>query len=162
MKILILGHARHGKDTVADILCEKFSLRSTASSMAAARIFLLDILREKYGFKYTCVNQAFKDRINHRDIWYNEISEYNKDNKSRLAKKIMETNDIYTGLRSAEEVEQCIKEGIFDLILGVYDYRKPHEPLTSNTANVFKYSDFVITNNGTLDELNEKVLNSFH
>jgi len=162
VRILILGHARHGKDSVADILCERFSLRCTASSKAALPIFMFDVLNDKYDKNYKNYEEAFNDRVNCRDIWYDEIAEYNYDDKTRLAKEIMKENDIYVGLRSSEEVEQCIKEGVFDLIFGVYDYRKPHEPINSNTADVFKYSKFVITTNGTLDELKTKVLDCFH
>ena len=51
MKILIIGHARHGKDTVADILYKNFNLTYTGSSQAAAEIFLYDALKDKYGYK---------------------------------------------------------------------------------------------------------------
>lgn len=62
------------------------------------------------------------------------------------------------GLRNFEEVEEAIKQNTFDMIVGVYDYRKPRESKESNTADVFKYSDFVIMNNSGLKELEEKIL----
>ena len=48
MKILILGHARHGKDTVADILCEKYNLKFVENSRSILELFLFDILKNIY------------------------------------------------------------------------------------------------------------------
>jgi hypothetical protein len=45
------------------------------------------------------------------------------------------------------------KEGLFDFIVGVYNYRKPRESSKSNTADVFKYSEVVFMNNGTIEDL---------
>ena len=156
--ILILGDARHGKDTLADMICEEWGLTQESSSKAALRIFLYKKLYDKYGLLYGTTEQAFNDRINHRDKWFNEICEYNRDDKTRLVKEILKISDIYVGLRSDVEVEQAIKENLFDMIIGIYDYRKPRESKDSNTADVFKYSDFVFMNNGTLKDLKDKVL----
>ena len=158
-KLLILGHARHGKDTVADMITEITEYTSISSSRRLLDVFLFDTLRDKYGLSYENSEEAYEDRINHREIWYNEISNFNKDDPSRLAKLIMEDYDIYIGLRSAREVEKCIEEEVFDLIIGVYDYRKPHEDIKSNDADVFKYSDYVILNKGSLEDLYLQVLN---
>jgi len=158
MKILILGDARHGKDTVADLISKHTGLTSLASSVAALNIFLYDLLREKYGLTYGSVMEAFKDRVNHREIYYNEICEYNKEDKTRLVKEIQKVADIYTGLRNAEEVEQAIEEGLFDLIIGVNNPRIPKEPISSNTASAEKYSHLMIENDGTLLDLEEKIM----
>jgi hypothetical protein len=157
-KILILGDARHGKDTLAEIICEKTGLKFASSSRVAAEIFLIDVLYEKYNLSYRNKEEAYEDRVNHRKIWYDEICLYNSEDKLRLTKDILKIADIYVGLRNYEEVEQAIKEGSFDHIIGIYDYRKPREDNDSNTADVFKYSDFVIMNNGTIDNLICKVV----
>lgn len=157
MKILILGDARHGKDTLADIISNFYLLECASSSMFALDTFLYPILIEKYGLKYKSKKEAFKDRVNHRDKWYNEICEYNKDDKIRLAKAMLYSYDVYIGLRDFREVEQAIEENLFDHIIGIYDYRKPRESKESNTADVFKYSDIVLMNNGTIDDLQNKV-----
>ena len=44
MNILIIGHARHGKDTVAEFLEEIFGLTFMSSSQAAADIFIYEVL----------------------------------------------------------------------------------------------------------------------
>ena len=155
--ILILGHARHGKDTVAEMLESIAKLSFKSSSEAALEIFLFDVLNDKYGLEYSDLPSAFYDRVNHRSKWFVEISEYNTPDPTRLAREIMKSNDIYVGLRSAKEIDACLEKGVFDIVVGVHDYRKPLEPESSNDADPFKYSDYMILNNGSLDDLKEKV-----
>tara|TARA_R110000737_G_scaffold351110_2_gene392266 strand:+ start:598 stop:1125 length:528 start_codon:yes stop_codon:yes gene_type:complete len=158
-KVLILGHARHGKDTVADILHNEFNLKCSSSSMSVLDSFLFKILNKKYKLNYKNTKEAFKDRMNVRKIWFDEISKYNKNDKTRLAREVLKTNDIYVGLRSAEEIEACIKRGVFDLIIGVYDNRKPHE--NNVNWNLGTYCDYIIQNNGSLEELKARILHYF-
>lgn len=84
MKFLILGHARHGKDTMAEILNKEFGMTYLSSSMAANDIFLFDRLKVKYG--YSTKEECFSDRINHRQEWYEAICDYNKNDRSRLSR----------------------------------------------------------------------------
>ena len=76
MKLLILGNARHGKDTLAELFNEHFGLTFMSSSQASADFFLYDQLKDKYG--YTSPEECFNDRVNHRDEWYLAICDYNK------------------------------------------------------------------------------------
>ncbi len=158
-RILILGDARHGKDTLADMLCDNSSLRSAGSSQTALDVFLFDVLKNKHNLSYSSKEEAYEDRINHRKIWYDEICLYNSVDRLKLVKDILKVADIYVGLRNHLEVESAISESVFDHIIGVYDYRKPRESNESNSADVFKYSDFVIMNNGSLSDLESKVIN---
>lgn len=157
-RILILGNARHGKDTLADFICEEFGLKQLSSSIAALDIFLFDVLKNNYGFQYRTKEEAYADRINNRDIWYREICDFNKIDKTRLVKHILSISDIYVGLRDVSEIEQAIEENLFDKIIGVYDYRKPIESIDSNNVDIFKYCDVVFMNNGTIEDLKDKVL----
>jgi hypothetical protein len=50
MKILILGNARHGKDTLAELFNKYFGLTFMSSSQASADFFLYDQLKDKYGY----------------------------------------------------------------------------------------------------------------
>ena len=151
MKILILGHARHGKDTVAEMINEDFGLDFKSSSMACAEIFIYDALKDKYGYK--TFEECYEDRMNHRAEWHDMICEYNKDDKARLAKKILEDNDMYVGMRSDDEVIESKRQSVFDLIIGVYDYRKPLESPDSFSINIWEHCDFVIPNGTTLEDL---------
>lgn len=154
-KILIIGHARHGKDTVAEIIHRVSGLTFESSSVAASRIFLFDKLKEKYGYKTP--DQCFEDRVNRRSEWHDLICEYNKDDKARLAKDILKNSDMYVGMRSSEEIEECLRQGLFGLIIGVFDSRKPLEPSSSFNIDLWRYSDVVIPNCGTLDDLTRRI-----
>jgi hypothetical protein len=159
MKLLIIGHARHGKDTVALILEEEFNLTRLASSEASSTIFVFDVLKEKYG--YSTVEECFVDRVNHREEWYTLIREYNGDDPAKLAKEIVKRANIYVGMRSQTEITACIEQGVFDAIIGVVDPRKPAEPKESMSIDVEKYSDYLINNDGTLSDLREKVVKTY-
>jgi len=152
-KLLIIGHARHGKDTVAEMIRDTYGYNFKSSSEASLDIFLYDVLNKKYKMNYLTRGQAFRDRVNFRKIWHDEICEYNKDDKARLAKDIMSKNNIYVGMRSSVEIQACIDQGVFDLIIGVYDPRKALEETDSFDISVFEESDIVLINSGTLDDL---------
>ena len=159
MKLLIIGHARHGKDTVALILEGEFALTHLASSEASSTIFVFDALKEKYS--YSTVEECFTDRVNHREEWYNLICEYNVDDQAKLAKEIVKRADVYVGMRSQSELNACIKQGVFDAIIGVVDPRKPVESKESMSIDVEQYSDYLINNDGTLSDLREKVVKTY-
>lgn len=155
MKIILLGHARHGKDTVAEFINSEIGLEFRSSSSLAAEIFLYEALKDKYGYK--SYDECFEDRSNHRAEWHNLIADYNSEDPARLAKQIFETNDIYVGMRSAIELAKCREDGVVDLIIGVYNPRMPDEPRDSFNIDLWQECDFVIPNAGTLDDLLDKV-----
>lgn len=155
MKILILGHARHAKDTVAEIIRKNYGLNFESSSRAAAEIFIFDALKDKYNYKD--IDECFEDRVNHRKEWNNLICDYNTPNKSRLAEEIMSKNDIYVGMRDDEEFNKCQEICLFDTVIGVFDPRKELEPKTSFNIDMWKSSDIVIMNNSTLEVLEQRV-----
>lgn len=159
LKILIIGHARHGKDTVAEMIRDEYGYSFQSSSEAALDIFLFDHLNDHHKKGYKTKEEAFEDRKSevNRAIWYNEICTYNFDDKARLAKGIMKNNDIYVGMRSDVEAQECIDQGVFDLIIGVYNPRKPLEPKASFNIDLFEKSDIIIPNTGRLEDLKGKV-----
>lgn len=155
-KLLIIGHARHGKDSLAEIMNEEFGLTFVSSSQAAADIFLYDKLKDQYGYKTSV--ECFEDRVNHRQEWYESICDYNKDDRARLAKGILQLADCYVGMRDRGEILECINQGLFDLIVWVDGSgRLPLED--SSSFNIDKTcADIIIENNGTFEEFKEKVL----
>jgi dephospho-CoA kinase len=155
--VLIIGHARHGKDTVASILHEEYKLTFKSSSQAASEIFIYDLLKDKYGYKSP--EECFDDRVNHRAEWYNLICDFNKNDRARLAKEIMKTSDIYVGMRDNAEIEECIRQGVFDSVIGVFDPRQPLESPDSFNINLWQKSDFIIPNAGTIEDLRRKIKN---
>ena len=154
-KILIIGHKRHGKDTVAEIFNEIFDLSFESSSEAASRIFLYNALKEKYN--YQSPEECFEDRVNHRAEWYELIKEYNKEDRAKLAKGILKNSDCYVGMRDREEISECIAQDLFDVVIWV-DASDRLELEGSDSFNIDRScADFIIDNNGTLPELVLKV-----
>jgi dephospho-CoA kinase len=156
IKLCIIGSMRMGKDSMAEILRDEFGMTFESSSQSAADIFLYGLLKEKYGYETS--EECFEDRHNHRQEWYEAICEYNKDDKARLAKGIMERTNCYVGMRDRDEIKECIKQELFDLIVWVdASDRLPEEPATS--FNIDKgCADIIIENNGTYEEFYEKIL----
>ena len=156
IRLLIIGHGRMGKDTMAEILRDEFGMTFESSSQAASDIFLYDLMKEKYGYETS--EECFEDRHNHRQEWYEAIKGYNKDDKVKLAKGIVERTGCYVGMRDREEIKECVKQKLFDLIVWVdASDRLPEEPATS--FNIDKScADVIIENNGTYEEFYEKVL----
>lgn len=141
-KILVLGHMRHGKDTVAQMISNETGLTFESSSMNAAKIFIYDELKQKYN--YQSFEECYEDRLNHRKEWHDLICDYNKEDKARLAKNILSINDMYVGMRSNEEIMACKEQGLFDLVIGVFDPDKPLENHDSFDIDLFKMSDIII------------------
>lgn len=155
-KILIIGHGRHGKDTVAEILQDEFGYTFKSSSELAAEIFIYDLLKSKYG--YSTFQECYNDRHNHRAEWYDLITEYNKDDRARLAKEILRQTDCYVGMREREEILECLNQNLFDLIIWVDRLEfEPSEP--SDSFNIEKnLADIIIDNNYSLKDLKRKVI----
>ena len=152
-KLLIIGDAQHGKDTVAGIINDLYGLTFESSSVAALRIFLFDVLNNEYNKGYSTLEEAYNDRVSeeNRIIWYNEIVKYNTSDKSRLAREILKTSDIYIGMRNIDELLES--KYLFNYIIGVYNNRVPKENKKSNSIDIFEHSDIIVTNNTDLQSL---------
>lgn len=155
-KLLLIGHARHGKDSMAEILQENFGLKFKSSSQAAAEIFIYDALKEKYG--YNTPEECFEDRVNHRAEWHQLICEYNIEDKARLAKGILEQADCYVGMRDYREIKECINQQLFDLIIWV-DASERLALEDSSSFNIDREdADIIIDNNGAYEEFENRVI----
>ena len=147
---------RHGKTTMANMLFNEYSLTFQDSSEAAAEIFIYDELKDKYDYKN--FEECLHDRKQHRNEWFNLICDYNSEDKSRLGKEILKNVNMYVGMRSNEELQKCIEENLFDLIIGIYRTIYPLEPKTSFDINIWETCDFIIPNDGTLNDLKNRIL----
>jgi hypothetical protein len=152
---MILGYARHGKDTAADILVSTFGLRKEDSSQFAGKQVMLPYF-ESIGTPYPNWEACYADRVNHRQEWFEQIKLYNTPDEARLAREIYAVSDIYVGIRRKEEFEAVKKAGLFDYAIWV-DRSKhiPPEPTTSNTMTR-DMANYVIDNNGTLEDLKRR------
>lgn len=159
-KFLIIGHKEHGKSTIAELIVNRYNLKFSDSSMQAAKIFIYDELKDKYN--YNSFEECFIDRRNKRSEWYDLITDYNKDDKAKLAKDILLNNDIYVGMRDKNEIKECKKQNIFDLIIGVYNPNLEHESKESFNIDVFEDSDIVIINQYPIPVMEKKIGNLFN
>lgn len=153
MKILILGHGRHGKDTVADMISEMYGYTFESSSMAAAEIAVFPTLAPKYG--YDTVEQCFEDRVNRRQEWKELITAYNTPDKSRLCREIVASRDGYVGMRCPLEYAATCE--LFDVTIWVdASERHPADPTMGIEYNA---SMVWLDNNRDLDHLLAGVCN---
>ena len=141
---------------MAEFLRNEIGLKFISSSQAAADIFIYDKLKNKYGYKTS--EECFEDRVNHRAEWYDLICEYNKEDKTKLAKGILELANCYVGMRDRNEIDECIKQGLFDLIVWVdASERLPEED--KDSFNIDKScADIIIDNNGDLESFKKRVI----
>ena len=151
-KLLILGYAESGKTLAATFLQDSFEgFRFKDSSLAAAEIFIYDALKDKYG--YTDFNECYNDRKNRRKEWHDLITEYNKDDASRLAKDIMRENSCYVGMRSLREIEKCVEEKLFNAVIWIdASERIPDESIESCSIrldDIRSMVTMIIDNNGS-------------
>lgn len=150
-KLLVIGHGRHGKDTVCELLAESHGFNFKSSSKFCSELFIFDMLKDKYG--YANEEECYADRHNHRAEWYNAICDYNVPDAARLGREIFKKHDIYCGLRNKKEFHAMKNTGVFDYAIWVD--RSDHLPLESKDSMSLEQwmSDYTIDNNGTLDEL---------
>jgi hypothetical protein len=150
-KLLIIGHGRHGKDTVCEILKESYGFSFESSSQFCSKLFIYDMLKDRYS--YTNEEECYADRHNHRAEWYNAICEYNIPDAARLGRDIFKTHDIYCGLRNKKEFHAMRNTGVFDYAIWVD--RSDHLPLEDRSSMTLEpwMADWIIDNNGSLDEL---------
>lgn len=118
-KILILGHARHGKDTAAELLVRLCQEVHIDISFASSSEFAAEKVVYPTMPYYSNWQECYADRGNHRTHWFNMIRYYNKEDKTRLAKEILKENDIYVGMRNIEEFEACMEACMFNYVLWI-------------------------------------------
>lgn len=143
LRIMVLGHGGHGKDE----LCKLMGVKYESSSWAANRLFMFDLLKDKYGYK--SLQECYDDRQNRREEWHDAICDYNKDDRARLAREMLKTSNVYCGIRCNKELTAIKAERLYDLYIWVdASGRLPLESkdsmkLTSADA------DIVVDNNGS-------------
>jgi len=149
-KLMIIGHARHGKDTVAEFIARSYALTYESSSHFAARKFIFEKLCQQHN--YQTVEECLTDRVNFRKMWYNLIADYNANDPARLGKELFAENDIYCGLRHKREFHSMRNQRVFDYVIWVD--RRDHLPSEDKTSMSLEpwMADYVIDNNGQIEE----------
>ena len=153
MKLLICGHGRHGKDSVADLLCDFNNYKASSSSVYAMKV-LEDVIMAHTG--YSSFAECYEKRSLHRPYLYELIRNYNTPDKARLSREILQEHQIYVGMRDLEEFNAS--KHLYDLKIWVDASGRgvPLEPITSFNIPKDEF-DVIIENNGTYDQLVHKV-----
>lgn len=153
-KIFVIGHGRHGKDTVGEFIQEICGLTFESSSMFCAEHVVTPWL-EKLGITYDSLDECYEDRVNHRMEWYNAIRDFNKEDESKLSAAIFNKYDMYVGIRS--RVEFLAARHLSDLSIWVE--ASTRVPQVDPTCKILPTDcDIIIDNNGTEEELREKMV----
>jgi hypothetical protein len=159
-RLLIVGHGRHGKDTVCEILRDKYKFSFESSSKFCSKLFIFNDLKDAYN--YSNEDECYADRHNHRTEWYNMIHDYCKEDLARLGKNIFAEHDIYCGLRNKREFHAMRNQQVFDYAIWVD--RTDHLPKEDSSSMSIEewMCDFTIDNNDSLQRLHKNVDDLMH
>jgi hypothetical protein len=153
-RILIIGHAQHGKDTVAEMLRDNYGIRFASSSHFAINKAIWPMVQGRGPWK--SAQELYDDRANHREMLYHAIRAYNLIPGPSLAEQMfLEGYDCYVGMRSRDELEKS--RSSFSAVVWVdASRRKPLEGTGSMNLGR-KDANFVVNNNGDLRTLEIEV-----
>lgn len=149
MKLLILGHGRHGKDTVAEIIQRKTGMSFASSSRACLEVIapIVELVTGE-----TDLEKMYEQRHQHRELWKRAISLYNTSDRTALARQVLQKNDIYVGMRC--DIEYQASKHLFDAVIWVDRWTMPDDP----TMKIEMQKDmYYIPNAGDLDDLEAAV-----
>lgn len=148
-KLVIMGYARHGKDTVCEYLVPKYGYTFVSSSRFVLEKAVWPAMKDRF----PTMEAAYEGRGPHRAEWFRLISAYNDGDPARLGRELFNEYEIYAGIRNAEEFAAMRAENLFDYAIWVdASKRLPPEPPGSCTVRP-DMADFVLDNNGPLDAL---------
>jgi hypothetical protein len=152
--LIIAGHARCGKDTVAERIIDMFGISFSSSSWMACQLFIFGTLSHKFGYK--TAEECFDDRGNHRKLWFDLIVAYNTPKLDKLADKIFEKHPVYCGIRNKDELDVIIQNR--KVIVLWVDASERHPPENSESMTVTKdYGQVHIDNNSDLKNLYKQI-----
>lgn len=153
-KILIISDAGTGKDTVGEMMSEYGFKYLASSSFATDRIMMPYF--SSIGKPYETSEECFNDRKNNRAIWYQQIEDYNAPTWNRISREMFDDGfNVYVGMRS--EKEFAASKDLYDYVIWIdASKRIPPEDRSSNTMSP-NMADYIIDNNGTLEELKHHV-----
>ncbi|MGL5446586.1 MAG: hypothetical protein ACRDBL_04680 [Rhabdaerophilum sp.] len=152
MKLLILGPARHGKDTAAEYLRDAHGVSFQSSSLFLAETVVRPALAGG-GIFYDSIEACYADRVNHRALWREIIADFNGDDPARLAKAILAVSDCYVGMRTEREL--WASRSLFDAILWIDASGRGVPPEGADSMEISFDPAWMarIDNGGTVEEM---------
>lgn len=156
LRLMVMGYGRHGKDTVCEILRDTYGFTFESSSHFVAERAVRPHLAAR-GITYVTFEDMYADRGNHRSEWFDAIASYNSADPSRLGRELYTEFDVYCGIRNVAEFQALIDAGGVEFSIWV-DASERHPPEPSSSITVTPHmADFVIDNNGPIDDLPRNV-----
>jgi len=173
MKIMITGYARHGKDTVADILAKDYGMNFVSSSYLMAEKVILPKMQQAWQMYYQApeaeealkpewpdyadLDECYADRIHHRQFWFEIIRDANMEDPAYLSREIFSLYDLYVGNRNPREFNAAKCAGLFDFSVWVdAGERLPAESKLSCGIEPWM-NDYILDNNGSEEDLERNV-----
>lgn len=151
MKILVIGHAEHGKDAAALCLGRELGVAFISSSEFCAARAVYPLVSDLYADWRAC----FEDRRNHRALWRHASEAYNLRPGPSLAEQVLALAPIYVGMRSRAEFNRS--KSLFDVVVWVdASERLPLEPAASMDLTKDD-ADLIVDNNRGLSELTDTI-----
>ena len=150
-KVLVIGHAQHGKDTVKNYLGERCGLEVKSVSLLAVHLFIYEALAPKY--QYLTYEQCFNDRDGKRQEWADEFEKYCGDDKARFVRGALTYTDVYAGIRDRDQFEAA--RPLFDMVLWVDAHKR--KPLEPTLELVESDSDWILDNNHSAEYLYSQI-----
>jgi hypothetical protein len=154
LRMMVVGHGRHGKDTAGEILRNDYGARFVSSSWFMADKVVFPHFEANQPGKYASVQQCYDDRANERATWFNLIAESNAQDLTTLGRAIFREYDLYVGNRNSREFNALRNAGVFDVSIWIdacerVEYREPRSSLTIEPW----MCDYIVDNNGDLANL---------
>ncbi len=164
-RIILVGHGRHGKDTAAEMLRDRYGYRFTSSSLFCAEKVMLPLFEYEASKwlsqgvpVYADAAECFADRHgssavgDHRTFWFEGIKAYCIPDKARLAREIFAEHDMYVGIRDSAELFAAQQLGnVVTIWVDASNRLPPEQGSSMNIEPTF--ADHVLDNNGTLENL---------
>lgn len=153
-RILIIGHAQHGKDTVAEMLRDHYGIKFASSSQFAINKAVWPLVKGKG--PWASADALYADRANHREMLFHAIRAYNLVPGPSLAEEMFDEGyDCYVGMRSRAEFEAS--SHVFNAVVWVdASERKPLED--SRSMELMRHgAGYFVDNNKGLVWLRDQV-----
>ena len=165
IRLVIGGHARHGKDEVCEMLNKLTGWKFQSSSQIAADEGIFDdliaeeMLYDVYGMSSyeTGRSNLLLNKNLYRSEMFDAIQEYNTPDKTRLMKTVFEESSMYCGIRCREEFLAAKHAGIFDLSIWVDGSERVKAEHESSITVLRGDFDIILDNNGTIHELFDRI-----
>jgi gluconate kinase len=143
MRIVVIGHAQSGKDTVAKILSKKYGLKYVNNSKIFAEKIIMPLM------KYSCVEECYADRVNNRQFWFDTLNGLLDNDIDSLSKLVFDKYDIRCGVRSIKEIAR-LKEHRLSVIW----VERSNNPKKDSTCGVSEeHANIRLINHGSYDDL---------